>query len=78
MLVSNTGGNKYFKKFKDSGIFYYDYDDVKMCTKQILDIKKLDLKELDKKNKQIYENNFKMNNFVTKYIKILNKIYKEK
>lgn len=78
MLVSNTGGNKYFKKYKDSGIFYYEYDDIKTCTNKVLDIKKLDLKALDKKNKQIYEENFKMKNFVTKYIEILNKIYKEK
>lgn len=75
VLVTDTGGNKYFKRFKDSGIFYYEYGNKENAINMIETIKKQNLKLYDKKNKEIFKKNFTIDIFTKKYIEIVNKIY---
>ena len=71
MLVTDTGGNKYFKKFKESGIFYYEYGNIEEAIKQIEKIKKKNLKELELLNKKIVKENFTISIFADKYIEMI-------
>lgn len=71
VLATNTGGNKYFKKFKNSGIFYYDYYNTDEAINIIEKLMNEDLSKLDKENKKIMEENFTVSIFVDKYIKML-------
>lgn len=76
ILLTDTGGNKYYKKFNDSGLFYYDYANVKEAVRKIQDISKLDTREIGNKNKNIFNKYFTNNIFTDKYLEILNEIDK--
>ncbi len=76
ILLTDTGGNKYYKKFNDSGLFYYDYANVKEAVRKIQDIFKLDTREIGNKNKNIFNKYFTNNIFTDKYLEILNEIDK--
>ncbi len=78
VLATNTGGNKYFKKFKDSGIFYYNYNETNNAVKIIEQLMKEDLSKLDYKNQKIMEENFTVSIFVDKYIEKLKEILERK
>lgn len=71
VLVTNTGGNKYFKKFKDSGIFYYDYHNTEEAVNIIEKLMNKNLKKLDEANKKVMNQNFTISIFVDKYIQML-------
>lgn len=75
VLLTYTGGNKYYKKFDDSGLFYYDYSNVDEAANKIQVISKLNTKELGEKNKKIFKENFTIEIFAKKYIKTLKEIY---
>ncbi len=76
VLITNTGGNKYLKQFNDSGIFYYEYNDIEMAIKQINKLigEKELLYKYDEKNKKILEENFTTEVYTKKYIELLNNI----
>lgn len=76
-LITNTGGNKYFKKFKKSGIYFYEYNDIENACKIIGNIMESNLKNTDLLNKKIYEENFTMSSYIDGYEKLLEKIYKK-
>lgn len=76
VLITNTGGNKYFKNFKDSGIFYYEYGNIDNAVNMIDKIKKLNLDKLEKSNKELMLENFTTKIFVDNYLKKLNEICK--
>lgn len=78
MLVSNTGGNKYFKKFDKSGIFYFNNKEEAVSSiNQILDLNEEELKGKGKLNKKIFEENFNEKIFAENYIKLINNLAKE-
>lgn len=79
VVLTNTGGNKYFKKFTKSGLHYYDYGKNDDAVEKILRLKdnnKID--EEGKLNKEIFNNNFTIEIFTKKYIETIEKIYKSK
>lgn len=76
VFLTNTGGNKYLKKFKDSGLIYYNYDNFKESLELLKDtINRTDLEELGIKNKQIFNKNFTIEQFAKKYTEKLKEIY---
>lgn len=79
IIASYTGGNKYFEKFKDSGIFLYKSDSEFF---QILDrIHSMSVEErkyLGHLNYTIYEENFNEQIFGMKYENTIKQIYNNK
>ena len=79
IIASYTGGNKYFEKFKDSGIFLYKSDSEFF---QILDrIHSMSVEErkyLGHLNYMIYEENFNEQIFGMKYENTIKQIYNNK
>lgn len=72
LLTTYTGGNKYFAKFKKSGIFYYkDDDDFIEKIKFIQSLSVEERKKLEKLNKDIFVNNFTNDIFANNYLKLL-------
>lgn len=70
-LISNTGGNKFFKKFNSAGIIYFnDVDDAVAKIKELKN-KKEELPYLGRCNKDIYEKYFSMNTFVNNYMSLM-------
>ena len=78
VLATNTGGNKYFKKFKNSGIFYYEYDNTDEAVTLVEKLINEDLAKLDKANKKIMEENFTIGIFVDKYMEMLKLLLERK
>ena len=73
LLVSDTGGNKYFKKFKDAGIFYFHT--VKEAVDEIQKIKNIsDLDKYKERNKKIFQEYFIDEVFAKNYIELMHKI----
>lgn len=68
VLATETGGNKFYRKFKDSGIFLYKYDDISDFMRVFDLVKNTDLKALGKKNKKIFKDNFSSVIFAKKYL----------
>lgn len=77
VLLTSTGGNKYFKQFSESGLFYYNYDDIDQALKQFDLIYNSNTKELGSKNKKMFMNNFTIDIFTKKYVEVLKGIYKK-
>lgn len=72
VLISNTGGNKYFKKYEDSGIFYFS--NTNEAISKIIELSKLDKKSLEKlgqKNQKIFEKDFNEKIFAKNYIQLI-------
>lgn len=74
VLITNTGGNKYFKKYKSKSISYFEYGDVDGAIEKI----KNNMAEDDYGylNELIFKKNFKIDIFTNNYIKLLKKINK--
>ena len=77
VLLTNTGGNKYFKRFESDGLIFYDYGDEITAVEKIGDIINKDLQENEKINKKIFEENFSIDIFVRKYMSFLKEIYRK-
>lgn len=75
VVASYTGGNKYFRKYKDSGIFLYDNcaEAVNMI-ERLYDMTDLERNEFRNKNVKLYENEFTNEAFAKRYISTLHKI----
>lgn len=78
MLITNTGGNKYFKKIDGIGIFYYDdiLDALQQLDK-IIEMKSEDLDRLGKNNKNVFKSKFTSSIFAQNYIKMIDGIYED-
>lgn len=75
VVASNTGGNKYFKKFEESGIFLFDKDEE--AIRYIENLQKYELSDRDaigERNKIIFDNNFNCNIFCDNYLKMLDSL----
>lgn len=75
VVASRTGGNRYFERFKESGIFLYDNIDeaIKILSK-IRVMTKSQREHLGALNKAIFENNFTNTIFVDRYLKFIDSI----
>lgn len=78
ILISYTGGNKYFMKFKElinSSIFFFENDeDFISKINEISRMGKKTLSHFGMNNREIFLNNFQAKNMVDDYIKFLNGI----
>ncbi|MBO5319322.1 MAG: glycosyltransferase family 4 protein [Ruminococcus sp.] len=75
-LISNTGGNKYFKQYVDAGIRYFDTVDDAIDSIEY--VYKMEFSErLDKENinKEIYSENFTTEIFADNYIEFYKKLF---
>lgn len=77
-IISRTGGNKWFSKFHNTGIFLYDYgkeDDVIDILTYLIELKKQGgLGELEKQNRGVFLNYLTLSKFIDAYINQLNMI----
>lgn len=72
ILCSDTGGNKFFKKYKSNKIFYFKDNNINDAINNFKYIYSNKEKiELSQDNKKIFENYFTVNNFGKNYIKSL-------
>ncbi len=72
ILASYTGGNKYFKKYENSGIEFFE-NEADAITK-IINLSKLsknEIKDIGNRNKKIYEKNFNEEKFAKNYIELI-------
>lgn len=79
VLASYTGGNKYFEKINDSGIYFFK--DMNEAMKRIIEFSNMDRIELEKigyKNKVIFQKEFNEKIFYKNYVEMMRKIYNEK
>ena len=75
-LISNTGGNKYFKGREDAGIFVFD--NIEDACKIIKYLKSREtIEEESKHMKELYSNYFTNEMFYQKYIKTMMDIYED-
>lgn len=75
VLASHTGGNKYFKKYEQKGIFYFENEsDAIKQIDSLINLSDNELIELGNKNKVLFQYNFMTTNFISEYIKEINKI----
>ena len=77
--MTNTGGNKFFKKFNNSGLYYYDYGNIKEATDNIIKIKDTNKEILLKQQRDViklFEQNFTIEIFCDKYLEIINGVLK--
>lgn len=75
VIASNTGGNKYYKRYKTESIqLYTDSDDAVKKIEKMAALSEKSRKELRKKNRQIFEEDFNEISFAHKYIKVLEEI----
>lgn len=70
-VISNTGGNKWFSRFSERGIFMCDFNDKNKAIeilRNLIEFKRKDkIKELEEKNRQIFVEHFSMNNYIESY-----------
>lgn len=72
VVASKTGGNKYFERFKKSGIFLYEtIDDAIKIVAELSMMTKEQIKVLGDTNRIIYKENFTDEVFVDSYLKFL-------
>lgn len=72
ILCSDTGGNKFFKKYKSDKIFYFKSENINDMLKKFEDIYMNKEKiELSKDNEKLFEKYFTVNCFGENYIKAL-------
>lgn len=80
MLISDTGGNKFFyKNYNDIGIEYFsNIEDAINNIQRLSKLEKNELKQIGEKNKKIYEKDFNEKIFAQNYIKLIESLEKEK
>lgn len=82
IVASNTGGNKFFSKFNDCGIFLYNsLEEAEKYIRYVVNLSKEKKEEYEMKNKQLFIRFFNANNFSRRYCElykdILNKVPKK-
>lgn len=79
VLISKTGGNKYFQKFNSKSINFFEPNNVDDLVDKILSIKNnVNISEAKSQNKEIYENNFTPQIFAKNYIRMVKNIVRKK
>ena len=79
VVLSNTGGNKHFKKFENSGLSFYDtVEDAIKSINHLKKMNRLDIEKLGKYNREIFENNFTVEHFIQNYIHVIRQIAEDK
>lgn len=79
VLASNTGGNKYFKKFESSGIYNFSTKEEAVSQiEEIINYSKQVREQLEKLNFEIYNSNFTTDVFLQKYLLLINEILHKK
>ena len=73
ILLTETGGNKYFKKFNSDGLFYYDYENVNQAIDIIKKLINSNVRS-NNKNRKIFEENFTIEKFAKDYINLINSL----
>lgn len=75
VVASYTGGNKYFAKYEDSGIFLYNNNaEAENIVNRLIKMTEEERKELRKKNLELYKAEFTNEAFAKRYIASLHKI----
>ena len=75
VVASRTGGNKYFEKCQENGIFLYsNLDEAEKIIRTIKDMTPERRKELGLKNKMLYKSLFTLDKFATHYVDIINEL----
>lgn len=78
VLLSNTGGNKHFKRYNLDGIIhYYDFDDSIEKLREVLYKDKNEISKLELENKNLFKEKFTSNIFYKNYIELIEKIFNE-
>lgn len=75
IIASKTGGNKYFERFQNSGIYLYESD--QECIEILKRLKKRTPEQVEndeKANLKIYKENFTSEIFMKNYVKLINKL----
>lgn len=78
VLLTSTGGNKYFKKYQSPGMFYCDYGNVKQACEQLkklINFKKQGrLSALGKENRNLFEKISTLPVYVERYLSEIRKL----
>lgn len=74
LITTLTGGNKYLSFKNKGGILFIPNDDVESASNTIANITKDQCKSFGAKNREIFLNNFTMDNYCAQYIYSLNNI----
>lgn len=75
VVASYTGGNKYFAKYKNSGIFLYSNNaEAENIINTLIKMSEVERNELRKKNLELYKAEFTNEAFAKRYIDSLHKI----
>lgn len=80
ICLTNTGGNKYFKRFNSNGLIFYEYDNIEEIGNIILDLynKKNECIKGGRSNTKIFSDNFTSKKFAQNYYEIIASINNEK
>lgn len=79
VVLTNTGGNKYFKSFKNTGILYYEKNDIHGAVDQIEAIYNQNKsKKFGDLNRQLFLQKFTIQKFADDYLNLLNSKYEER
>lgn len=71
VLASDTGGNKYFRKFSDKGIIYFNSEDEAVLKiEDLINLPNEKIIELEKKNEKLFDHNFTMSHFTKNTLKL--------
>ena len=70
IVLTRTWWNKYFEKFKDSGLFFYDYNNQEEFNFILDKLSHEDLDEIGMKNRKIFEEYFSSDKFATNYVQL--------
>lgn len=75
IVASNTGGNKYFKRYDNAGIFLYDScEDAKKILLEIKSMSDNEREELGERNKDIFKSHFSPDIFSRHYYELYSDI----
>lgn len=78
VLLTSTGGNKYFKKYQSSGLLYCDYGNVKQACEQLgklINYKKQGkLSDLGQENRNLFEKTSTLPVYVERYLAEISKL----
>ena len=84
VIISDTGGNKYFKQYPDNerkGITYFDIDNIEKLLELVslcIEIKATDPEKYllyGKSNRALFENQFTIDKFVMNYLESINALH---
>lgn len=80
ICLTNTGGNKYFKRFNSDGLIFYEYNNVEEIGNIILNLynKKCECKKGGRSNIKIFDENFTSKKFAQNYYETIASINDEK